>query len=274
MTMPEPTVYVVDDDPAVRDSLEWLLTSVNLAVRSFASALDFLDADLPDAPGCLVLDVRMPGMSGLDLQEEMATRSIDLPVVLVTGHGDVHTAVRAMKAGAFDFIEKPFSDQALLEIIQKAVEGSVTAAHRRVERNGIQCRLDLLTPRERDILDEIVDGQSNKQIAARLGMGKRTVEAHRARVMEKMKARSLADLVNMAVTVEFQDQLRQLSGRERQVLQEIVAGQSNKRIAFDLKLSEKTVEVYRARVMKKMKAKSLVDLVKKAMKMNLDRGSP
>ena len=135
----------------------------------------------------------------MDLQEEMTTRSIDLPVVLVTGHGDVHTAVRAMKAGAFDFIEKPYSDQALLEIIQKAVESSVTAAHRRAKRNEIRRRLDLLTPRERQVVDEIMAGEPNKRIAANLGLSEKTVEAHRSKVMEKMEAKSLADLVKMVI---------------------------------------------------------------------------
>jgi RNA polymerase sigma factor (sigma-70 family) len=200
----EPVVFVVDDDEAARDSLCWLIGSVRLKVAAFASAADFLAAYRVGQPGCLVTDVRMPGLSGLDLQAELKRREIDLPVIVVTGHGDVPMAVRAMKAGAFDFIEKPFNDQALLDLVHKAVERSVAACRDRAQRSGLQARLDQLTPRERQVLDMVVAGESNKGIAHRLGISEKTVEVHRAHVMAKMQARSLPELTRLVMRLDIE----------------------------------------------------------------------
>lgn len=194
------TVYVIDDDEAVRTSLDWLISSVNLPVRTFASARAFLDAYRSDEEGCVVVDVRMPGMSGLELQRKLAKTAAHLPIIIITGHGDIHMAVDAMKAGAFDFIEKPFDDQLLLDLVQKAVERSLVAAHDHALREEIARRLDLLTPREREVLDLIMLGEPNKRIALTLGICEKTVEAHRAKVMEKTQARSIAGLIRMVIT--------------------------------------------------------------------------
>lgn len=193
------TVYIVDDDEAVRASLDWLISSVNLPVRTFASARAFLDAYRPDEEGCVVVDVRMPGMSGLELQRKLAEKADHMPVIVITGHGDIHMAVDAMKAGAFDFIEKPFDEQLLLDLVQKAVVRSVEAAHDHALREEIARRLDLLTPREREVLDRIMLGEPNKRIALTLGICEKTVEAHRAKVMEKSEAKSIADLIKMVI---------------------------------------------------------------------------
>ena len=195
---PEPTVFIVDDDAAVRRFLSGLIQSVELRVEAFASARDFLEAYEPGQPGCLVLDVRMPGMSGLELQRELAERAIDLPVIVLTGHGNVQVAVHAMKAGAADFVEKPFDNELLLDRIQKAVVESVRARGERIKRIEIAERMQLLTPREREVLDLVVAGQTNKGVARRLDISEKTVEIHRANVMRKMQAKSLADLVKMA----------------------------------------------------------------------------
>ena len=195
---PEPTVFIVDDDDAVRRFLSGLIESVELRVEAFASARDFLEAYEPGQPGCLVLDVRMPGMSGLELQRELAERAIDLPVIVLTGHGNVQVAVHAMKAGAVDFVEKPFDNELLLDRIQKAVAESVRARGERIKRIEIAERMQLLTPREREVLDLVVAGQTNKGVARRLDISEKTVEIHRANVMRKMQAKSLADLVKMA----------------------------------------------------------------------------
>lgn len=197
MDQPESTVYVVDDDQAVRESLHWLMTSVNLPVKTFASAREFLEAYQPDQQGCVVLDIRMPGMSGFELQKRLAARSAELRVIFITGHGDVHMAVDAMKAGAYDFFEKPIDDQLLLDAVQKAVEQSAIATRDHAHEAEIQRRRDSLTPREREVLDLILIGERNKRIAARLGVGEKTVEAHRAKVMEKMQAKSLAHLFKL-----------------------------------------------------------------------------
>ncbi|MDP7098241.1 MAG: response regulator [Rhodospirillales bacterium] len=207
MTATEPTVFVVDDDQGMRDSLHWLITSVDMAVETFASAKEFLEACQPSQPCCLgrscciVADVRMAGMSGLDLQEELTRRGIEIPVIVITGYGDVPMAVRAMKAGAFDFIQKPFNDQALLEIVQKAVKQSAETDRNRFERDEILKMLDLLTARERQVLDGIIGDLANKAIAHRLGLSEKTIEFHRAKVMEKMKAQSLVDLVRKVMPV-------------------------------------------------------------------------
>lgn len=192
-----PTVYVVDDDPAMRSSLRWLIESVGLIVRTCASAQEFLRTYQPTDPGCLVLDVRMPGMSGLDLQAELASRQIYIPILIITGYAEVPLAVRAMKAGAFDFIEKPFSDQTLLDRIRAAVAHDEVSRRRRATRQEVQKRLHLLTARERDVVKGVVIGKSNKQIAAVMGLSTKTVEVHRAHVMEKLKADSLADLIRL-----------------------------------------------------------------------------
>lgn len=189
------TVFVVDDDPAIRDSLHWLVASVNLDVETFASAQAFLDSYRGDRSGCLLADVRMPGMSGIDLQMEVNRRGIPLPVIVITGHGDVEMAVRAMKAGAFDFIQKPFNGQALLEVVQKAVDLSAARFREASEQMHIQHQLGRLTPRERQVLDFIIAGEPNKAIALSLGRSEKTVEFHRAKVMEKLQARSLAELM-------------------------------------------------------------------------------
>jgi FixJ family two-component response regulator len=199
-----PIVYIVDDDPAMRSSLRWLIESVGLTVRTCASAQEFLRTYQGD-PGCLVLDVRMPGMSGLDLQAELAARRIEIPVLIITGYAEVALAVRAMKGGAFDFIEKPFSDQALLDRIRAAVALDEESRRHRAARQEVAARLRLLTARERDVLTRVVTGKSNKVIAAELQLSTKTVEVHRAHVMEKLKADSLADLIRLSLLATEDD---------------------------------------------------------------------
>ncbi|OGI51054.1 MAG: DNA-binding response regulator [Candidatus Muproteobacteria bacterium RIFCSPHIGHO2_02_FULL_65_16] len=196
----EPVVYVVDDDDAIRDSLRLLLRSAGLQAKTFASAQQFLDAYIEPAPGVLLVDVRMPGMSGLELQELLAARKITLPVIIITGHGHVAMAVRAMKVGAADFIEKPFDNEALLECIRKTLARAADA--RRLQAHGAEAaaRLARLTPREREVLELLVAGKSNKAIASDLGISARTVEVHRAKIMEKLDARSLSDVVRISLT--------------------------------------------------------------------------
>ena len=193
----EPTVFIVDDDDAVRRFLRGLIESIDLRVETFISAPEFLDAYEPGRPGCLLLDVRMPGMSGLELQRELANRAVDLPVIILTGHGNVEVAVHAMKAGAVDFIEKPFNNEILLDRIQKAVAESVDAGGTRVEHDKIVGRMRQLTRRERQVLDLVVAGDTNKGIARHLGISEKTVEIHRARMTSKMHAKSLAHLVKI-----------------------------------------------------------------------------
>ncbi|MBN2563755.1 MAG: response regulator transcription factor [Phycisphaerae bacterium] len=195
----EATVFVVDDDPGVRKGLSMLIKSVGLNVEAYPGAQAFLDACEPTRPGCLVLDVRMPGMSGLELQEKLAAQQITLPVIILTGHADVPMAVRAMQAGAIDFIEKPFREQVLLDRIQQAIEQDRAKRREQVERIGIKARLDRLTPREREVLDLVVAGKHNKATAAELGVSPKTVEFHRSRIMDKLKANSVADLVRMTL---------------------------------------------------------------------------
>ena len=195
----EPTVFIVDDDDAVRRFLKGLIESIDLKVEAYPSAKDFLDAYVSDRPGCLLLDVRMPGMSGLELQRELKERVIALPVVILTGHGNVPVAVQAMKAGAVDFIEKPFNNELLLDRIQTAVAQSVRSSSEREIQDETSRRLDTLTPRERQIFDLVVEGETNKAIAHRFSISEKTVEIHRANVMRKMRANSLASLVHMAV---------------------------------------------------------------------------
>jgi two-component system, LuxR family, response regulator FixJ len=199
MSKPEPTVFIVDDDQAMRKSLHWLIESVGLSVETYPSAHRFLESYRPGRPGCLVLDMRMPGISGLELQEKLAQQQINLPVIIITGHGDVPMAVRAMKAGAVDFIEKPFNDQLLLDRIQHALEQDAEHRSTQAQREEVAARLTMLTPREREVMEMVVAGKPNKVVAAQLGVSAKTVEAHRARVMEKMQAKSLADLIRMVV---------------------------------------------------------------------------
>jgi len=193
----EPTVYVVDDDAAVRNSLRFLIESAGFHVATFANAREFLTGYEGDGPGCLVLDVRLPGSSGLDLQQQLVAEGITIPVIIVTGHGDVPIAVRAMRTGALDFIEKPYDDQVLLDRIRHAVELDNRNRRDRAQRQDILARVALLTPREREVLDGVVGGSANKQIAGDLGISTKTVEAHRAHVMEKMRVESLAELVRL-----------------------------------------------------------------------------
>ncbi len=200
---PEPTVFIIDDDEAVRRFLSGLIASVGLHVETYASAQEFLDANEPSQPGCLLLDIRMPGMSGLELQKELASRDIRIPIIILTGHGNVQVAVHAMKAGAVDFIEKPFNNELLLDRIQMAVAESVDADTTRVKQDEIALRMELLTPREHQVLDIVAAGETNKAVARRLDISEKTVEIHRARVMEKMQAKSLADLVKMVAMLEL-----------------------------------------------------------------------
>ena len=197
-----PIVYVVDDEPAVSISLKRLLRSVGLEARTYASAQEFLRSERPDAPGCLVLDVRLPGLSGLDLQQELAAAKIDLPVIFITGHGDIPMSVRAMKAGAVEFLTKPFREQELLEAIERAIKQSrIVRQHDAVIRI-LQKRYALLTPREREVFARVISGLPNKQIAGQLGTSEKTIKVHRGQVMQKMKAESLADLIQMAAKLE------------------------------------------------------------------------
>lgn len=202
MQQPAPTVFVVDDDEGVRNSLRFLLKSVGLAMRANASASEFLETYKPSHPGCLVLDVRMPGMSGLELQQQLNLRGAVIPVIFITGHGDVPMAVEAMQQGAFDFLQKPFRDQDLIDRIQRALERDARNRASLEQHSKIHERLESLTPREREVLALMTRGKPNKVMAAELGVSQRTVEIHRARVMEKSGAASLAQLVRMVMELE------------------------------------------------------------------------
>jgi FixJ family two-component response regulator len=198
---PSARVFVLDDDPAVRDHLRLLLQSVGLAVQTYSSGEQFLEAYDPEEPGCVVLDVRMPGLSGLEVQARLAQLPYCPPVILLTGYGDVPTTVRAMKAGAVDVLEKPYPPQVLLDRIQQALEWDAQMRRDRAFRLDIQARLAALNPRERDVLDLVVAGKPNKVIAAHLNLSEKMIEVHRARVMEKMRAESLAELVRLVLVV-------------------------------------------------------------------------
>jgi RNA polymerase sigma factor (sigma-70 family) len=192
-----PVVFVVDDDPSVRSSLKFLLSSVGLQVESFDSAETFLQRNPPDAPSCLVLDVRLRGLSGLDFQRELAARNRQMPIIFITGHGDIPMSVRAMKAGAVEFLTKPFRDQDLLDSVRIALERDRCRREEEKEVADLQERFDSLTPREQEVISLAVSGMLNKQIAGQLGTAENTVKVHRSRAMEKMNAQSFADLVRM-----------------------------------------------------------------------------
>jgi two-component system, LuxR family, response regulator FixJ len=197
-----PVIFIVDDDEAIRSSLQLLLKSVGLVPAALSSAREFLETYDPAQPGCLVLDVRMPDMSGLELQEQLNTRGAVIPVIFITGHGDVPMAVEAMQAGAFDFLQKPFRDQELIDRIQRALEKDRANRAALSERSLVHERLQSLTPREREVLVMVSSGKANKVMASDMGVSQRTVEIHRARVMEKMGASSLAQLVRMVMDLE------------------------------------------------------------------------
>lgn len=199
MTEPLQRVYVVDDDEPMRDSLVWLLESHGLSVKAYESAERFLEGYRDDMRGCLVLDVRMPGMSGLELYERLAARRSALPVIFVTGHGDVPMAVSALKKGAVDFIEKPFSDKEMLRLVAQCLELERSQREARTEEEAVRRRMATLTEREREVMSLVVAGRTNRQIADALGISVKTVEVHRGRIMEKMEVGSLADLVRAAL---------------------------------------------------------------------------
>lgn len=198
MTETEAVVFIVDDDAPMRQSLKNLLRSIGLRAELFASAQEFLQSKRPDLPGCLVLDVRLPGLSGLDLQKRTPEAGIDIPIIFITGYGDIPMSVRAMKAGAVEFLTKPFRDQDLLDAIQQALERDRKARDQRAAIELLRSRLESLTPREREVMVRVVAGLLNKQIGGELGTSETTVKIHRHQVMEKMGAGSLAELVRMA----------------------------------------------------------------------------
>ncbi len=195
----EPTVFVVDDDAAVRDSLSWMIEAAGLKVETFASAEDFLASYDPLRPGCLVLDMRMPGMSGIALQKQLASRDIDIAIIFITAHASVPTAVHAMRAGAIDFLTKPFSEDLLIDRITQCIEEARKRQVRNAAQADLAARFALLTPREKEILHDVVAGKPNKVIAAERAISQKTVEAHRARMMQKLRARSLPDLMRMVL---------------------------------------------------------------------------
>jgi FixJ family two-component response regulator len=201
MTDTDPIVFIVDDDDSVRKALTRLIKSVDLNVETFASADDFLQRESHDGPACLLLDIRMPGLSGLDLQDELVAAGRTLPIIFISAHGNIPLSVRAMKAGAVDFIEKPFEDQTLLDAIHQSLKKDRQAKLEQAELREIQRRVDCLTVRERQVFALVVSGKLNKQIAFELGTTERTIKAHRSRVMKKMQANSLADLIRLAERV-------------------------------------------------------------------------
>jgi two-component system response regulator FixJ len=208
--MSDDQVFVVDDDADIRDSMRLLLEVAGFKVRSFGSPKHFLADDYPKH-GCLIADIRMPDMSGLELQEEVTRRHIELPVIIITGHGDVPLAVQAMKAGAIDFLEKPFSDDMILASVRRAMDIGSRARGRAAETRAAKDLLSALTPRERGVLDKLVQGRSNKVVAYELGISPRTVEIHRAHIMSKMEASSLSDLVRVVLAAEPDSVIRTIN---------------------------------------------------------------
>jgi FixJ family two-component response regulator len=198
MTEPEPIVFIVDDDPSVRRSTERLMRSAGLKVQTFSSAREFLKDSRIEGPACLVLDVRMPGLSGMDLQSELARAGIRIPIIFITGHGDIPMSVRAMKAGAVEFLTKPFRSHGLLDAVRAAIERDQSAHKERSESGELRAHYEQLTPREREVMALVVAGLLNKQVASELATTERTIKFHRAHIMQKMHAESLADLVRMA----------------------------------------------------------------------------
>lgn len=201
MKKTDPTVFVIEDDPAIADAIRWLLNTVGLNVELFSNGQTYLDIHDTTRRGCLVIDVRMPGMSGLELQERLVQRNNPIPIIIITGHGDIPMAVRAMQAGAFNFITKPFNDQTLLDEVQKAIAVSINQIEAPDPAESYHCYIQL-TPREREVMKMVVNGKLNKQIAHELNIAISTVESHRAHVMEKMQANSLAQLVKIYLTLE------------------------------------------------------------------------
>lgn len=201
---PRPLVFVIDDDDSVRRALERLLRSDGLDVESFGSPKQFLARPVPDRPACVLLDLRLPGASGLEVQDNLARARHNIPVIFMSGYADVGSSVRALKAGAVDFLQKPLSDQALLDVVHDALERSRTARRQRAEHAAIQARFDLLTPRERDVLGLMLRGLLNKQIASELGISEKTVKFHRGHVMTKTEAGSVAELVRQAEKIHIE----------------------------------------------------------------------
>ena len=197
MSEPESVVFVVDDDPSVRSAIKRLIASVGLQVELFGSAQEFLASTRPNVPSCLILDIRLPGISGLALQRQLAEANVQIPIIFITAHGDVPMTVRAMKAGAAEFLTKPFSDQDLLDAIHLALQSDRSRRQREEDLAALRQRFQSLSPREREIVGMVVSGMLNKQIAARIGIAENTVKVHRSRAMEKMQAKSLADLIKM-----------------------------------------------------------------------------
>jgi len=203
MSTPENLVFVVEDDPSMRNALNNLLRSVGLEAQLFSSAKEFLQSDRPDMPSCLILDVRLPGISGLDLQRELSAANVHIPIIFITAHGDIPMSVRAMKAGAVEFLTKPFRDQDLLDAIQSALNQDRVRREKAHELGALQRKFQSLTTRERELLPLVVSGRSNKEIAAEFGTSEITVKVHRGNVMRKMNAASFADLVRMAADLKI-----------------------------------------------------------------------
>lgn len=198
-------MFIIDDDRGVREALQSLLRSVGLRVELFDSAAGFMESALPDAPSCIVLDIRLPRLSGLDFQTELAKAGLDLPIIFITGHGDIQMSVQAMKAGAVDFLTKPFRDQDLLDAVTAAIERDRGRREEKRKTSRLRSRHDSLTPREREVMALVTSGLMNKQIAADLGLSEITVKIHRGHVMRKMGAKSLAELVKMAGTLSIKN---------------------------------------------------------------------